>query len=458
MNMTISTADFPAWFFVGFYGGLVCCVLAILISLSALYTAIKRRGVTRRLISVVAVCIASFLCLLPAFVWFHINTRLSLIEMTELLGYVVFFGWLLSIGTMVFYFVPSRSRIATIHKHDDQQRQKKPSSAELHPPRYQPGVQAPLVFSAETPWGWLEYRSGNFQGQRLALKRSIVTMGRDEDCDIWLDDDMASRKHAEVAWDESVVYLTDRDSLNGTRLNGRKIRGSVLLSSNDVVEIGGQRFLFLLTEQKTVTTEQYDPLVNHKWRSSFELQELRDTTRDSLPLPITKPPLNTDRVQTQSESVPSDVVSAALHTPPSLPTVRGMLLVRNGELAGKRFFLQSLSVTVGSGANCDLVVQDLELAPQHARFIRQAQGDYVQDLSGLSEQAGSLVNGESIRGMQLLRPGDHVQFGSFHLTYLSIVQNVEEQALPSPKAASVNPVSLSSGRLPLRLPSRQKES
>ena len=39
--MTISTTDFPIWFLVGFYGGLVCCVLTILISLRALYTADK---------------------------------------------------------------------------------------------------------------------------------------------------------------------------------------------------------------------------------------------------------------------------------------------------------------------------------------------------------------------------------------------------------------------------------
>jgi pSer/pThr/pTyr-binding forkhead associated (FHA) protein len=451
VNMTISTADFPAWFLTGFYGGLVCCVLAIWISLSALYTAMKRRGMTRRVLVVVVVCFVTFLCLWPAFIWYRMNTVLLFAQMTVLLCYVVFFGWLFPIGAIVFYFVPSLLHIPTMGKDSEQQ---KPSSAELNPPRYQSGVLAPFVFSVETPWGWLEYCSGNFQGQRLALKRSVIVMGRDEDCDIWLDDDMASRKHAEIAWKDHVVYLTDRDSLNGTRVNGRRIRGSVLLSSDDVVEIGGQRFLFLLIEQQALTAEQYDPLVNHKWRSAFELQQV---TRSSLPLPTTKPPLNTDQVLTQSQAIEPDTAASALHTPPSLPTVRGMLLVRNGELAGKRFFLQSLFVTVGSGADCDLIVQDLGLAPRHARFIRQALGDYVQDLSGLSGQDGTLINGEAVQGVQLLRPADRVRFGSFHLTYLSVVQNTEEQISSPQKIVPVNPF-LSSGPMPLRLPSRQKES
>lgn len=455
--MTISTTDFPTWFLAGFYGGLVCCVLTILISLYALYTAIRRRVITRRLFVVVFVCIASFFCLLPTFVWFHMHfsTQMSFVEIAALLCCVIFFGWLLPIGATVFSTVLPPALFSMLGGHDEQK--KKRSGVQFYPPRYQSGVLAPFVFSAETPWGWLEYRSGNFQGQRLALKRSIITLGRSEDCDIWLDDDMASRRHAEVVWEKDVVYLTDCDSLNSTRLNGRRVRGSVLLSSDDLIEIGAQRFLFILAEQKTTTTDQYDPLVNHKWRSSFELQESRETTQYSFPLPVAKPLLHTNQINTESglQHVETDLVASKLYTPPSLPTVRGMLLVGNGELAGKRCFLQSLSVTVGSGPDCDLVVQNLGLAAQHARFMREMQGDYVQDLSGFSGEEGTLINGEPVQGLQLLQPGDRLRFGSFHLTYLSALQGAEGQTPSSQGIVPVNS-SLNSGPMPLRLPSRQK--
>jgi pSer/pThr/pTyr-binding forkhead associated (FHA) protein len=316
-------------------------------------------------------------------------------------------------------------------------------------------VLAPFVFGTETPWGWLEYRAGNFQGQRLALKRSIITLGRAEDSDIWLDDDMASRRHAEIAWEKQIVYLTDCESLNSTRLNGRLVRGSVLLSSGDTIEIGTHCFLFILAEQKAIAVDQYDPLVNHKWRSSFELQDSRETTQHDL-LSAAKPLLHTNQISTELESrqVESDKMPSQLHTPPSLLAVRGRLLVGNGELAGKSFLLQSLSVVIGSGPDCDLIVQNLDLAPRHVRFIREVQGDYVQDIAGKER---TLINDEPVWGLRLLQPGDRLHFGSFHLTYLSASQSSVEQMAFSQRGVPIN-APLSSGPMPLRLPSRPKGS
>src|SRR5436305_3781320 len=147
--MTISTTDFPIWFSAGFYGGLVCCVLTIAISLRTLYTDIRRRGITRRLLVVAVVCSASFICLLPTFVWFRVdfNTQVSLAETTALLCCVVFFGWLLPIGATVSSSVLARSSL-----HNGQQ--ELPHTG-FYPPRYQSGVMAPFVFGAESPWGWL---------------------------------------------------------------------------------------------------------------------------------------------------------------------------------------------------------------------------------------------------------------------------------------------------------------
>jgi pSer/pThr/pTyr-binding forkhead associated (FHA) protein len=393
------------------------------------------------------------MCLLPTLFWFqaYFNTRIPLAEITVLACCVIFFGWLLPLGTTVISAMVSGSRFGRQDK-----RSGKLMGGPWFPPRYQSGVMAPFVFSVETPWGWLEYRSGNFLGQRLALKRSIVTLGRAEDSDIWLDDDMASRRHAEVAWDNNVVYLTDCESLNSTRLNGRRVRGSVSLSSGDSIEIGTQHFLFILAEQKTVVTDQYDPLVNHKWRSSFELQDSRETTQYGRALPGTRPPLHRDQINTESkpQEVEPELETSKLHTPPSVLAVRGMLLIGNGELAGRRVILQSLSVLVGSGRDCDLVVPNLALAPQHARFIREAQGDYVQNLS---EQGVTLVNGAPLQGLHLLYPGDHLLFGSFHLTYLPALQASER---PGPSSQGGIPVNIppGNGPIPLRLPSRPKEA
>src|SRR5579859_2950313 len=149
--MTISTTDFPTWFFTGFYGGLVCCSLTLAISLRAMYVHIRRRVFPRRLLVVVIITFASAMCLLPTLIWFQIyfNTHVSLVEITVLACCVLFFGWLLPIGTTVISAVVSRSRFSTLDRQEKEQGKR--SSGQWSPPRYQSGVMAPFVFSAETP-------------------------------------------------------------------------------------------------------------------------------------------------------------------------------------------------------------------------------------------------------------------------------------------------------------------
>ena len=121
----------------------------------------------------------------------------------------------------------------------------------------------------------------NCSARTCRSKRTIITIGRDEQCDIWLDDDMASRHHAELAWDNGRIYLTDCESLNGVLLNKRPVRGTGLVESNDLLQIGTHHFIFLLAEQKNLLTVPDDPLSRHTWRSSQDLQ-----TGVSQPMPL----------------------------------------------------------------------------------------------------------------------------------------------------------------------------
>jgi len=290
--------DFPIWFNAGWYGGLTCCMLAI--ATNVLYSALRRRGRTRQLASVTVICVISALLLFPAIIWFNsrFNAQRALLSVYEVVGillYIALCGWVVPLGITGFYclFALPRSSTTTALSLASMQH----STTTYRPPRYQPGVEVPFVFSKDTPWGWLEYYSGSFHGQRLALKRAIATLGRDEQCDIWLDDDMASRHHAELAWDNGRVYLTDCESLNGVLLNKRPVRGTALLESNDLLQIGTHRFVFVLAEQKDVPSAEDDPLNRHTWRSTQDLQ-----TGVSQPVPLignskevdtTSPPVST---------------------------------------------------------------------------------------------------------------------------------------------------------------------
>ena len=471
--MTISTIDFSIWFGTGCYGGLACCMLAI--AVNALYTTLRQRGTTRQLAVVIVICVLAALLLLPAIIWFHLRFsvrqgQLAFIEIDIMLAYVAFCGWLLPLGATATYCLLAQPRESLTAKRilkDGKQaqfngmpEQQQPSI----PPRYQPGTSIPYVYSDDTPWGWLEYRTGNFQGQRLALKRAIITVGRDEANEIWLDDDMASRYHAELAWYAGQVFLTDCESLNGVFLNEQRIRQSVAISSNDLLEIGSHRFSFFLENESTrYFDDGDDPLLHHKWRSALDSltagSDILPATR-----PLTDPSVMDDHLPVSAEGEPVPVDRDSMRTEkvdqaasplPLLPFASGALVIRSGSKTGQSFRLSRQTLTVGRGIESDVIINDASISRCHVQFSRQIDGDYVQDLVSRN---GTTLNGELISAATLLKPGDMVVIGNISMEYTPI-QSMQTTPLAmdiTPPPTATGPIS-GVGLAPLRLPSRQKE-
>jgi len=85
-----------------------------------------------------------------------------------------------------------------------------------------------------------------------------LTIGRAADADIGISDTLASRHHATLVTTPSGVQIQDANSVNGTFVNGERIK-SKTLEENDVVTIGNVDFVFaagslvLRTEPATTT-------------------------------------------------------------------------------------------------------------------------------------------------------------------------------------------------------------
>lgn len=445
------------------------------IAVNALYTTVRRRGTTRQLASAIVTCVIAALLLLPALVWYNMRfsieqAAISTAEVELALVYVALFGWFLPLSVTASYCLFALPRTSTTSAHIPRQKRTTRADAAtvLNPPRHQAGVEAPYVFGDDTPWGWLEYRGGRFQGQRLALKRSVVTIGRGEDNDIWLDDDMASRNHAELAWDKGQVYLTDCDSMNGVLLNGKRIRGTVMVTANNLLEIGSHRLLFVSAERSGAANEQDDPLLRHVWHSSAALQP------DSEKMPMTEvherekdnnevgkqtihilPPLHTEAQAIEAQDTAEMTFVPAL---PPTDALSGVLRICNGENTGQCFSLDRALITIGRGSECDIVINDASISRVHAQILRQANGMYVQDLSSRN---GTKVNDEVLYAPQRLQAGDIVCVGSIQLAYSPVSNEDAGLSTPTPPAFTPPPMSYpmhNSNPLPLRLPSKPKTS
>lgn len=72
------------------------------------------------------------------------------------------------------------------------------------------------------------------------LREGTHLIGRGREADIPLFTSSTSRQHARVHVSSEDVILEDLGSMNGTRVNGQRISGSVELKLGDQIEVGGE--------------------------------------------------------------------------------------------------------------------------------------------------------------------------------------------------------------------------
>lgn len=81
-------------------------------------------------------------------------------------------------------------------------------------------------------------------GRQFPLATPGLTLGRHTDCDVYVPDRRASRRHAEISWDGETCTLRDLGSANGTFLNGRRIATPQVLHDGDEIAVASAVFTF----------------------------------------------------------------------------------------------------------------------------------------------------------------------------------------------------------------------
>ncbi|MGH2515247.1 MAG: FHA domain-containing protein, partial [Ktedonobacterales bacterium] len=217
-------------------------------------------------------------------------------------------------------------------------------------------------------WGQLVPLDGEFAGMPLLLSRRLTLLGREMDNDIVIDDDRTSRHHAEIHWDHGHIELVDRNSMNGTLVNRKTVRGRVPMQSGDVLDFGAQRYRFEVLVAPSA--------------SSVPLEETRKMPGASMPRGAT-------------------------------PSVAALLLVgMNESFAGTHWELAGAMVTVGRDAERQVCLPHHSVSRLHAQIVRQHSGYYVSDLRSSN---GTFLNGQAISAPSLLLAGDVLRVGEIEL-------------------------------------------
>jgi hypothetical protein len=84
----------------------------------------------------------------------------------------------------------------------------------------------------------LTVRQGPAPGKIFELVKDVVTVGRDVNNDVVLNDAEVSRNHARLTAQSGGYLIEDLASTNGTFVNGQRLIGPKLLNPGDVIGLG----------------------------------------------------------------------------------------------------------------------------------------------------------------------------------------------------------------------------
>ncbi len=80
-------------------------------------------------------------------------------------------------------------------------------------------------------------QTGPATGQRWALAKTTLTIGRDAECDIIIPDRQVSRLHARLTRVDDGFQIEDLGSKNGTHVNGALVQGARRLQDGDLIQV-----------------------------------------------------------------------------------------------------------------------------------------------------------------------------------------------------------------------------
>ncbi len=102
-----------------------------------------------------------------------------------------------------------------------------------------------------------KFISGKYQGGEIPLPdEGELTIGRANDLDLVLVEDMVSRKHAKLVAQHGILSITDLGSTNGTFVNGEKVRRTDIKKSDRILI--GTSILKLIPAAELKEPAEYD--------------------------------------------------------------------------------------------------------------------------------------------------------------------------------------------------------
>lgn len=220
--------------------------------------------------------------------------------------------------------------------------------------------------------------------KEIKLDKPRLTIGRKPDNDIVLDDQSASGHHARIIQIQSVFFIEDAGSSNGTFANGKKTDRKQLVNG-DQITIGQHALLYQEDNQASVVAPP---------KPAF----------DSDKTVVMTPELQRELLKAQGGKV-----AAAAQAKQVM-----VLKVVTGSTDRKEYKLTGPVCIIGSHDNATVKLSGW-FAPKRAALLNRQGGGYAITMS--EEGKKVLVNGAPIQGSMALKEGDLIEVAGVTLQY-----------------------------------------
>ena len=230
----------------------------------------------------------------------------------------------------------------------------------------------------------------------VPLVRNEISIGRLEGNTIRLTERNVSRSHARIFREGGSLLIEDL-SRYGTKKNGRRFAGRTTFGAGDVILIGDYR---LLVRDEAAEAAGPPPMPGATPATEPAAAADPIDAMETIAMP---------RVQAPSPAAAVAAVSTSLP-----PEERSRLVCLSDAFEGSEFELVASSITIGRGAECDVVIDHSSVSKQHARVKTEGGATLIEDLGSAN---GILVNGAP-EASATLHSGDIVELGTLRFRFV----------------------------------------
>lgn len=258
--------------------------------------------------------------------------------------------------------------------------------------------------------------------ENIELSGVAFKIGRHETCDIVLDNDEASRWHAQFSIRQGQLYLEDLGSTNGTYINKRELKGERVVAGGDIVTVGEQSFLVIEPGSAGNTTIFGARLGNDE--TSFVLDQ-SDPDETALRMALSHPPgwtANDEAFFSASRDSQHEKVMENLIRNHSIDTQNNVAAFmvtserRHNDLFLVPKMMGKTQWSLGRAPASDVTFDDVTVSATHAS-LKYENGAWVID-DNVSTN-GTKVNGNRAKSTSLKR-GDTVSLGTLDMLFMPL--------------------------------------